>query len=114
LQVDRALACIDYAERDGGLVKPLVEDAAPLEREQLFDCEYFQLSRLRGDSPFLVGAPEVPSVLVCIDGAGRIEHGGTNYAMRKGDVMLIPAALGTCTCVPDDSAIGVLEIAIPE
>jgi mannose-6-phosphate isomerase len=113
LQVDRALASVDYTER-GGLVRPVIEDAAPLEREQLFDCDYFQLSRLRGDSPFLVGAPQAPTVLVCIDGAGQIEHGGANYSITKGDVFLLPAALGTCTCLPGESAIGVLEIAIPE
>jgi mannose-6-phosphate isomerase len=114
LQVDRALASIDYAECDEGLVRPVIEDAAPLDREKLFDCDYFHLSRLRGDSPFLVGAPGVPSVLVCIDGAGRVEHGGANYEVRKGDVFLMPADLGTCTCLPDDSALNVLEIAIPE
>ncbi len=114
LQVDRALASIDYAEGDEGLVRPVIEDAAPLDREKLFDCDYFRLSRLRGDSPFLVGAPGAPSVLVCIDGSGEIEYAKTNYAVTKGDVFLMPADIGTCTCLPGDSAISVLEIAIPE
>jgi mannose-6-phosphate isomerase len=114
LQVDRALAAVDYAECDAGLVRPVIEDAAPLDREQLFSCDYFQLSRLRGDSPFLVGAPGLPSMLVCIDGTGEIEHAGTDYAMRKGDVFLMPAEMGTCTCLPCGSPVNVLEIAIPE
>jgi len=114
LQVDLALGAVDFAECEGGLVRPVVEDAAPLERESLFDCEYFTLNRLRGDSPFLVGAPGAPSALVCVAGAGQIEYDGDHYAVRQGDVFLLPSSIGTCTCLPDTSAITVLEIAIPE
>jgi len=114
LQTDLALAAIDYTECDAGLVRPVEEDAAPLDREKLFDCDYFALNRLRGDSPFLVGAPGVPSILVCIAGAGQIVHDGDNYPVRQSDVFLMPASIGTCTCLPDSSAITVLEIAIPE
>jgi mannose-6-phosphate isomerase len=114
LQVDLALASVDFGECEEGLVRPVIEDAAPLDREKLFDCDYFRLFRLRGDSPFLVGAPDMPSVLVCLDGSGDIEYGRTGYAMRKGDVFLMPASLGTCTCLPCGSAVTVLEISIPE
>ncbi len=114
LQVDLALNAIDFGECGAGLVRPVVLDAAPLDRQKLFDCDYFTLNRLRGDSPFLVGAPGVPSVLVCVAGAGRIEYDHDLYAVRQGDVFLLPASIGTCTCLPDTSAITVLEIAIPE
>ena len=114
LQVDLAIGAVNFAECDAGLVRPVVEDAAPLEREKLFDCDYFTLNRLRGDSPFLVGASGAPSVLVCIAGAGQIASDAGGYAVRQGDVFLLPAAIGVCTCVPDSSAISVLEIAIPE
>jgi mannose-6-phosphate isomerase len=114
LQTDLALGAIDYTECDGGLVRPVEEDAAPLDREKLFDCDYFRLNRLRGDSPFLVGASGVPTVLVCIAGAGQIEYDSDSYPVRQGNVFLMPASIGTCTCLPDSSAITVLEIAIPE
>ena len=97
LQVDQALACIDFGECAGGLVAPVVEATRPVERERLFHCEHFWLSRLHGDLPFAVGAPGVPSVLVCIEGSGHVEHGGAAYAAAKGDVLLLPAALGACT-----------------
>jgi mannose-6-phosphate isomerase len=113
LQVALALASIDFAECDGGLVRPVVEDAAPLSREKLFDCDYFRLSRLRGDSPFLVGAPDVPGILVCVGGAGRIQYDGATCPIGKGDVFLLPAAIGACTCLPGES-LSVLEIGIPE
>ena len=70
LQVDQALACIDFGECAGGLAPPVVEATEPVERERLFDCDHFRLWRLRGDSPFAVGAPGVPRVLVCIAGSG--------------------------------------------
>ena len=113
LQVDQALACVDFAECAGGLVAPVVEAATPVERERLFHCEHFRLSRLHGDSPFTVGAPGVPSVLVCIEGAGQIEHGGATYAVGKGDVFLLPAVIGACIFRPRGT-VSVLEIEIPE
>ena len=100
LQVDQALACIDFGECAGGLVAPVMETTTPVERERLFHCEQFWLSRLRGDSPFTVGAAGVPRVLVCIEGTGQVEHGGATYAVGKGDVFLLPAVVGPCSFRP--------------
>jgi mannose-6-phosphate isomerase len=113
LQVDRALACIDFADCAGGLVAPVVEATEPVERERLFHCEQFWLSRLHGDSPFTVGPAGVPRVLVCIEGTGQVEHDGAQYAIRKGDVFLLPAVLGVCSVQPR-GAVNLLEIEIPE
>jgi mannose-6-phosphate isomerase len=113
LQVDRALACIDFGKCAGGLAPPMVEATEPVERERLFHCDHFRLSRLRGDSPFPVGAPGVPRVLVCIAGSGLVEHGGAAYAIGKGDVFLLPAAIGSCTFQPR-GRVNVLEIEVPE
>ena len=35
------------------------------------------------ESPFTVGAAGVPRVLVCIEGAGQVEHDGATYASEK-------------------------------
>ena len=51
LQVDKAIACIDFSEGPVCQVTPVVESSTPVEREKLFDCEYFRLWRLRGQSP---------------------------------------------------------------
>ena len=58
-------------------------------RERLFQCDHFALWRLRGEAPFTVGSVGAPRVLVCIDGAGQLEHDGVLYAVGKGDVMLL-------------------------
>jgi mannose-6-phosphate isomerase len=112
LQVDKAMACIDFSEDSVGRVTPVVETKTPVERERLFHCDHFWLWRLRGQSPFAVGAADVPRVLVCIEGAGHIDHGGATYAVAKGDVLLLPAVVGACTFRPH-GAVNLLEIAIP-
>ena len=71
LQVDQALACIDFCQCAGGLVAPVVETTTPVHRERLFHCDHFWLSRVRGESPFTVGAAGVPRVLVCIEARGN-------------------------------------------
>ena len=91
LQVDQALASVNFGECAGGLVTPVVEASKPVEREWLFHCAHFWLSRLRADTPSTVGKPDVPSVLVCLAGKGQIEHDGATYPIRKGDVSLLPA-----------------------
>ena len=113
LQVDQALACIDFAEGAVGRVTPVVEATTPMERQRLFQCDHFWLWRLRGQSPFTVGAAGAPRVLVCIDGMGQVEHGGATYAVGKGDVFLLPALIGACIVRPQ-SAVTLLEIALPD
>jgi mannose-6-phosphate isomerase len=113
LQVDKAIACIDFSEGPVSLVAPVVETTTPVERERLFHCEHFWLWRLRGRSPFTVGAADLPRVLVCVEGEGQVEHGRATYAVGKGDVFLLPAAIGKCVFRPL-GAVNVLEISIPD
>ena len=113
LQVEQALACIDFVGGAASPVAPVLEATTPAERENLFRCEYFKLWRLRGHSPFTVGAAGVPRVLVCIGGAGQVEHAGGADAIGKGEVSLLPAAVGACTFRPVRT-VTLLELALPE
>jgi mannose-6-phosphate isomerase len=113
LQVDQALASIDYAESSAGLSTPVLEAAAHVRRERLFQCDRFWLWRLRGQSPFTVGAEGAPRILLCIDGTGQIVHGGVTYAVGKGDVFLLPAEVGVSAFQPR-GGVSLLEIAIPD
>jgi mannose-6-phosphate isomerase len=113
LQVDQAVACIDFVDGAAGLVVPVVEATPPVGRERLFHCKQFRLWRLRGQSPFTVGAAGEARVLVCIEGAGKVDHGGSTYAIGKGDVMLMPAEVGACAFRPS-GVVNLLEIALPE
>ncbi len=113
LQIDRALACIDMTQGDIQAVQPVVSALHPVLREQLIQCHHFGLWRYRGKLPFIVGAAETPRILVCIDGAGHLEHAGENHAITQGDVVLLPAVVGACLCHPH-GVMSLLEISLPE
>ena len=113
LQVDQAMACIDFKQGALAAVVPVIEASASALRERMFECKHFSLWRISGDSPFKVGAIGQPRVLVCIEGDGYLEHEGNTYAFVKGDTLLLPAVVGACVCQPKD-AITVLEISLPE
>jgi mannose-6-phosphate isomerase len=105
--------CIDFAQGAISPVAPVVEEAKPVLRERLFDGEHFGLWRLHAESPFTVGIEGTPRVLVCIAGDGQVEHDGVNYAVGKGDVLLLPAVVGACLCRPR-GAVSLLEVSLPE
>jgi mannose-6-phosphate isomerase len=113
LQVERALACIDF---DQGVLTPVrtwLEAEEPVRRERLFDCEQFCLWRIRGALPYTVGAADLPRVVVCISGEGELRHGRAAFPLAPGDVMLLPAVVGECTVVPH-GPLSVLEVAVPD
>jgi mannose-6-phosphate isomerase len=113
LQVEQALACVDFAQ---GAIEPTVPVADALQspsRERLIACSHFLMWRLEGTTPFPIGAPDTPRILVCSGGGGHVEQGGTDYVMEKGTVMLLPAALGPCRFRPNGS-VTLLDIAVPD
>jgi len=113
LQIDQAIACIDFTQVEKAPVIPVLEEQNSVIREHLFQCEYFRLWRLSGKLPFNVGEKDTPRVLVCIDGEGKLEYNNTSYTIRKGDVWLLPAIVGSCIFCPN-ATVSLLEIAIPE
>ena len=113
LQIEEAMASIDYGENSSGLVTPILEATAPICREQLFNDKHFLLWRLRGQSAFSVGTPDSPRALVCVEGTGQLEHAGKTYHFAKGEVWLLPAVIGACVVRPSDP-ITLFEIAIPK
>ena len=113
LQVEQALACVDFKQVAIGPVTPVVLPGAPASRERLFYSEHFTVWRHTGTSSFPVGASDLPRVLVSIGGEGEIESSGTNHPMSRGDVVLLPAAVGECSYRPRGT-VTLLEIALPE
>jgi mannose-6-phosphate isomerase len=55
----------------------------------------------------------IPRIIVCINGEGYLEYDDTEYAFGKGDVILLPAIVGACSCRPH-GAVSLLEISLPE
>jgi mannose-6-phosphate isomerase len=114
LQVDEAMACIDFNQVDIGPVKPITDHRQKKSsKERLFDNEHFVLWRIKSkEAAFTVGEKDEPRILVCIEGKGSLRSNGGNYPLHKGDVMLLPAITGSCIYEPDGEAT-LLEIAVP-
>jgi mannose-6-phosphate isomerase len=113
LQIEQALQCINFSQ---GIIRPVVpqvEATHPVRRERLLDCQHFRLWRIQGSASFQVGVVDAPTVLVCVEGIGSVEHGGVDFNMGRGAVLLLPAALGVCRFRPDGPAT-LLEIVASE
>lgn len=111
LQVDKALACIDYDQVDILPVIP-VKDKKHDYAEKLFDNQHFKLWRISTGDKFKVGSADEPIILVCMEGGGSMKYENTEYTLTKGEVMLLPAAVGQLELTPN-SHISLLQIAIP-
>ncbi len=112
LQVEQAMACLDFEQVAIHPVAPVVEVAEPVRRERLFQCDHFSVWRHTGQTPFTVGEVDTPRVLVGIVGAGVLEYRGANYAVDRGNVVLLPAEVGACSYRPG-GAFSLLEVALP-
>ncbi|MGA8096008.1 MAG: type I phosphomannose isomerase catalytic subunit [Steroidobacteraceae bacterium] len=113
LQVDQAMACIDFAQGAIEATTPRVQETQPVLRESLIDCDQFRVVRISGRLPFVLGAAQLPRVLVCLAGRARLEDAGEGYDFGKGDVLLLPAAVESCSCRPHD-LVTLLEVSLPE
>jgi len=112
LQVDQAMACINFTQGTIGPVIPHIHDAKPLPWERLINCDHFGLWRISEEFTFVAGAAGICRVLVCIEGRGDLVHNGVDYPFGEGDVLLLPAVVGACSCRPNGN-VTVLEISLP-
>jgi mannose-6-phosphate isomerase len=112
LQVEQAMECIDFSQGAVGPGTPLTQQTRPVLRELLVDSDHFDVTRITGQVPFDVGAADAPRVLVGLSGSAQLQHGGVDYPLAKGDVLLLAAELGACSCRPT-GVVSVLEIALP-
>jgi mannose-6-phosphate isomerase len=105
LHVDDGLACADFAR---GPCHPV----RPRPGEPLVACGYFTLHRYVAGDPFRVGAAGECRAVVCVAGRGELDWNGRRYPLGTGDVVLLPAEVGGCVCVPAGD-VTVLECGIP-
>jgi mannose-6-phosphate isomerase len=112
LQVDEAMACIDYHQVALTPATPSIEQASPILRERVFDDEHFGLWRVQTNQPVTIFLVDAPRVLVCLNGSGDLTHDGNEYRFARGDVFLLPAVVGECLCKPHEN-IEFLEICLP-
>ena len=103
LQVEPALACIDFTEGAVGPVVPVLEATTPVRRERLFHCEYFSVWRCNGQSPFTVAPPMCRACWFASRAPGRSIMAATiipsaaamSYSYRRKWRVSFPAAQGS-------------------
>lgn len=112
LQVDKAIACIDFDQVNVGPVTPHRSKEVK-NAETVFDDKHFKLWRIETESEVAVGFDEEPIILVGLEGKGTMTYQEKKYTLSKGEVMLLPAAVGQLNLQPD-TYITLLQIAIPQ
>lgn len=112
LQVEKAIACIDFDQVDIGPVTPIKSKEVE-NTEKLFDNQHFRLWRIQTKSDFTVGIKDEPAILVCLEGKGAMKFNNEEYTIDKGEVMLLPAIIGQLNLHPDEE-ITILQIRIPD
>jgi mannose-6-phosphate isomerase len=106
LHVEKGLACANFAAGPCHAVRA--------KAGRLAACGYFTLDRhVSAGAAFRVGAAEQCRAVVCAAGRGELEWRGERYELRRGDVLLLPAAVGECVCHPDGE-MTLLECGLPE
>ncbi|WP_020471227.1 type I phosphomannose isomerase catalytic subunit [Zavarzinella formosa] len=96
LHVEKGLACVDDTLGPCVPVFPLPHPA----RETLIDGEYFSLDRWNTDQLFRVGRVGECRMIVGLEGLAEMAWDDRTFAVRPGDVWLIPAETGVCEVIP--------------
>jgi mannose-6-phosphate isomerase len=111
LQVEQALACVDYKKTDIKPTAPVTEITERILCEKLIEDQHFTVWRYIAGNSFLAGKRGTPRVLVCIEGSGYIEFNKKEYPLAQGEVMLLPAIAGACRFQPKGEVV-LLEVAL--
>jgi mannose-6-phosphate isomerase len=118
LHIEESLACIDW---NSGPVHPVRAKSYPSGqmgprgaiRQRLVVCPYFTLEYLRQCEPFPCGGVGRLQVLMVLHGRGRLRTGEGDWELVPGDTLLLPAALDTLTCRPEND-LGILLSTLPD
>jgi mannose-6-phosphate isomerase len=111
LQVNQALAAAVFPQSPVKPLRALGSEGHDF-RQQILTCDHFEVWRVQSSKQYSVGSSRTPHVLVCISGSGCLFHGDIRYPFCKGDVVLLPPALGVCACIAKGAV--VLDISVPE
>lgn len=107
LQVNQALACVNYHQVNIGPVEP--EKGEP---QTILTSDYFVVWKHQTSKAFKVGKTNEPRILICTSGHGTLNFADDKFDVVKGNVFLLPAQVGECNFEPAGD-IELLEAGIP-
>jgi mannose-6-phosphate isomerase len=114
LQVDEAIACIDFEQSAIRPVTPLKEETQPVLRENLIQCDHFGVTRLTLEKvPVCRWRSGTPRVLVCLAGNGQLRTLVPIIHSAKATCCCCRPRSAACSCQPH-GVVSVLEISLPE
>jgi mannose-6-phosphate isomerase len=103
LHLDRALDVIEYGEQPPALVEPRPLGGG---RDLLVSCPYFAMERLLLNAARDAATdPGSFEILTAIDGAAELSWDGGSQPLRRGESVVLPAALGVYRLAPAGSAV---------
>ncbi|RJP60278.1 MAG: mannose-6-phosphate isomerase [Candidatus Auribacter fodinae] len=71
--------------------------------EELIDCSYFKVDLMRLKSPFRNECDgSAFHIVVALEGMGTLQYRNAQIPLYKGDILLLPAALGEYSIIPED------------
>lgn len=95
LHIDDGLACANFAAGPCPPVTPRRDG----DRDLIAACEYFTLHHRHAAEACRIGAANRCTAVVCVAGVGTL----AGEPLRAGDVVLLPASVGTADLVPAGS-----------
>lgn len=101
LHIEQALECTSFERGPCNPVK--ARRIEPRGHDRVVECRYFTLDHALRSERFAVGQLGECRIVVVFGGAGLLVHAGRQYPIRAGHVYLLPAALGPCEIIPEDS-----------
>jgi mannose-6-phosphate isomerase len=113
LQVENAIENIDFAQGNIEPIIPIIETTYPIRRELIISCPFFTIWRIYSRFSFFIGENNVPTIIFCAGGSATITKSGIIYKISKGNLILLPAALGECEFKPIGEA-KIIIIKLPE
>lgn len=99
LHIEQALDVLKWRTR-GGRTEPLAVRFASGERHCLAACSYFTTEKLSFSSPLQHSVEGRVEIWIALEGEARFEGGGEIAVCRRGEAVVLPAALESATIQP--------------
>lgn len=102
LHIDKAMAVIDFARRNGGKVAPLaLPSSGGAKKSLLAVCPYFASERWEFSVSCKANSDSTRfELLIILGGSGNVEWDGGSCSYRQGECWFVPARLGQFSLTP--------------
>jgi mannose-6-phosphate isomerase len=104
LHIEQALDVLEW-RTPGGRTQPVELASASAGRFCLAACPYFATEKLALESPYHQQGRERVEIWIALEGEARFEAGGETVACRRGEVVVLPAAMNSVLVRPISPAV---------